>query len=48
LLPREGEKLEGLKASQDNTGVKVAPSATVSHSQAQIIDLYCLFLSDKA
>jgi hypothetical protein len=27
LLPNEGEKLEGLKASQDNIRAKVAPSA---------------------
>jgi hypothetical protein len=32
-VPNEGEKLEGLKASQDNTVAKVAPSATVSQVQ---------------
>jgi hypothetical protein len=33
LRPREGEKLEGLKASQDNTGAKVAPSAGLCSNQ---------------
>jgi hypothetical protein len=38
LLPREGQKLEGLKASQDNTRAKVAPSAELSQELEQFRD----------
>jgi hypothetical protein len=42
LLPNDGEKLEGLKASQDNIRAKVAPSATLNLECADLSALWSL------